>query len=93
MIGTRVASSLILGGYRGYLDVVWLGADLRPMVHAAMEAPGCRLRLYWRSFWASCGDKQRFEWRDAPQARDVASLGEEALRKMGLPSRLRVVKG
>ena len=38
MIGTRVASSLILGGYRGYLDVVWLGADLRPMVHAAMEA-------------------------------------------------------
>ena len=56
------------------------------------ETPGCRLRLYWRSFWASCGDKQRFEWRDAPQARDVASLGEEALRKMGLPSRLHVVK-
>jgi len=66
---------------------------LKERVHAAMEAPGCRLRLYWRSFWASCGDKQRFEWRDAPQARDVASLGEEALRKMGLPSRLRVVKG
>ena len=42
---------------------------LKRQVHSAMETPGCRLSIYWRSFWASCGDKQRFEWRDLPQAR------------------------
>ena len=41
---------------------------LKATVHAAMERPGCRLRIYWRSFWASCGDKQRFEWRTSAQA-------------------------
>jgi hypothetical protein len=42
---------------------------LKDRVHAAMEEiPGCRLQLNWRSFWASCGDQQRFEWRDSPQA-------------------------
>ncbi len=41
---------------------------LKEGVHAAMERPGCRLQLYWRSFWASCGDQQRFEWRDSAQA-------------------------
>lgn len=40
---------------------------LKARVHAAMERPGCRLQIYWRSFWASCGDKQRFEWRDGAQ--------------------------
>lgn len=42
--------------------------SLKARVHSAMEKPGCRLQIYWRSFWASCGDKQRFEWRDGPQA-------------------------
>lgn len=41
---------------------------LKARVHKAMERPGCRLQIYWRSFWASCGDRQRFEWRDLPQA-------------------------
>jgi len=41
---------------------------LKDQVHAAMEQPQCRLRIYWRSFWASCGDQQRFEWRDSQQA-------------------------
>jgi hypothetical protein len=41
---------------------------LKDKVHAAMEQPGCKLQIYWRSFWASCGDQQRFEWRDSAQA-------------------------
>ena len=41
---------------------------LKQRVHAAMETPRCRLQVYWRSFWASCGDKQRFEWRTSAQA-------------------------
>jgi hypothetical protein len=40
---------------------------LKSRAHAAMERPGCRLKLYWRSFWASCGDQQRFEWRNSKQ--------------------------
>ena len=32
---------------------------LKGRVHAAMEQPGCKLQVYWRSFWASCGDQQR----------------------------------
>jgi hypothetical protein len=43
---------------------------LKARVHAVMEAPTCRLKVYWRSFWASCGDKQRFEWRVSEQATD-----------------------
>lgn len=42
--------------------------NMKNRAHAAMEQPGCRLRLYWRSFWASCGDEQRFIWRDSKQA-------------------------
>lgn len=42
--------------------------QLKTKVHSLMERPRCRLRLYWRSFWASCGDQQRFEWRDSKQA-------------------------
>ena len=38
-----------------------------------MERPGCRLKILWRSFWASCGDKQRFEWRSSEQTRDSTS--------------------
>lgn len=41
---------------------------LKTIIHGAMERPGCRLKVYWRSFWASCGDKQRFEWRTSAQA-------------------------
>jgi len=41
---------------------------IKDQVHAIMEQPRCRLQLYWRSFWASCGDQQRFEWRDSDQA-------------------------
>ena len=37
-------------------------------VHALMERPGCRLKVYWRSFWAACGDPQRFEWISTEQA-------------------------
>lgn len=40
-------------------------------VHAAMEErPGCKLQVYWRSFWAACGDRQRFEWLSSPQVTD-----------------------
>lgn len=53
---------------------------LKEQVHAAIERPGCRLRLYWRSFWASCGDKQRFEWRDTPQATQGAEQGLASTR-------------
>jgi hypothetical protein len=42
--------------------------NLKSRAHAAMERPGCKLKVYWRSFWASCGDKQRFEWRTSAQA-------------------------
>jgi hypothetical protein len=63
---------------------------LRLRVHMAMEqVPHCRLRLYWRSFWASCGDKQRFEWRLAPQATAAAEdemAGRQAQREMSVPS-------
>ena len=45
---------------------------LKSRVHAAMEQPNCRLKIYWRSFWASCGDKQRFEWRTSAQVADAA---------------------
>ena len=37
-------------------------------VHALIERPGCRLKVYWRSFWAACGDPQRFEWINTEQA-------------------------
>ena len=40
---------------------------LKSRAHLAMERPGCKLKVYWRSFWASCGDKQRFEWRASAQ--------------------------
>jgi len=43
--------------------------QIKARVHAAMERRQCRLQLYWRSFWASCGDLQRFEWRDSAQVR------------------------
>ena len=46
---------------------------LKERVHSAMEQDSCRLRLYWRSFWASCGDEQRFMWRDSAQASAVLS--------------------
>ena len=49
---------------------------LKERVHKAMERPGCRLQIYWRSFWASCGDRQRFEWRDLPQA--VQTSGQDS---------------
>lgn len=47
--------------------------DLKKRAHLAMERPGCALKIYWRSFWASCGDKQRFEWRDTAQAKEGAT--------------------
>lgn len=63
---------------------------LRVRVHAAMEGvPHCRLKLYWRSFWASCGDKQRWEWRVAPQVTAAGENeigGREAQREMNVPS-------
>eukprot|EP00962_Isochrysis_galbana_P005073 scaffold1394_cov109-Isochrysis_galbana.AAC.16 len=63
---------------------------LRKRVHAAMEqVPHCRLKLYWRSFWASCGDKQRFEWRVGPQATAAGEdeiAGKEVQRELNVPS-------
>ena len=50
---------------------------LKQRVHAAMETPRCRLQIYWRSFWASCGDKQRFEWRTSAQVTDAAFVPDE----------------
>eukprot|EP00316_Scyphosphaera_apsteinii_P009670 CAMPEP_0119307458 /NCGR_PEP_ID=MMETSP1333-20130426/7952_1 /TAXON_ID=418940 /ORGANISM="Scyphosphaera apsteinii, Strain RCC1455" /LENGTH=242 /DNA_ID=CAMNT_0007311009 /DNA_START=480 /DNA_END=1208 /DNA_ORIENTATION=+ len=62
---------------RAKLEKYGLGADLfdqlKTRIHHAMDQPGCRLQIYWRSFWASCGDKQRFEWRDSPQATSSTS--------------------
>ena len=49
-----------------------LSHQVMERVHQVMERPGCRLQLYWRSFWASCGDQQRFEWRDSEQATRLA---------------------
>ena len=43
---------------------------LKDKVHAAMERPGCRLQIYWRSFWSACGDAMRFQWQDTFQASD-----------------------
>merc|ERR1712070_233514 len=40
------------------------GEQLKERIHADMEQPGCRLRIFWRSLWASCGDEQRFMWRN-----------------------------
>jgi len=38
-------------------------------IHALMDRPGgCRLQINWRSFWASCGDDNRFVWMNLPQA-------------------------
>ena len=42
---------------------------LKRQAHANMNLPGCKLQLYWRSFGASCGDQQRFEWRDSKQVK------------------------
>ena len=61
-----------LPGQRANLTRWGLPEDLyeivKGRVHAAMEErPGCKLQVYWRSFWAACGDKQRFEWLSAPQ--------------------------
>ena len=44
---------------------------LKRQAHANMNLPGCKLQLYWRSFWASCGDQQRFEWRDSKQVKGI----------------------
>jgi hypothetical protein len=61
-----------LPGQRANLTRWGLPEDLyeivKGRVHTAMEErPGCKLQVYWRSFWAACGDKQRFEWLSAPQ--------------------------
>mmetsp|Transcript_24775 Transcript_24775/g.69756 ORF Transcript_24775/g.69756 Transcript_24775/m.69756 type:complete len:361 (+) Transcript_24775:72-1154(+) len=65
---------------------------LKDRIHGMMDhTPHCRLKLYWRSFWASCGDKQRFEWRVAPQAAassDSSVAAPEVQRAMGVPSAL-----
>ena len=62
---------------------------LKKRVHAAMESPTCKLQIYWRSFWASCGDKQRFEWRTSGQA-TAASLSRRIAKvasKIHMPTR------
>jgi len=64
-----------LPGRRANLTRWGLPEDLyeiiKGRVHTAMEErPGCKLQVYWRSFWAACGDKQRFEWLTSPQVTD-----------------------
>jgi hypothetical protein len=44
--------------------------DLKTRIHAHMERPGCKLKVYWRSFWSACGDVMRFQWRSSEQATD-----------------------
>ena len=40
-------------------------------IHTAIEErPGCRLRVYWRSFWSACGDVMRFQWQGSAQVTD-----------------------
>ncbi|KAL1518497.1 hypothetical protein AB1Y20_002788 [Prymnesium parvum] len=57
--------------------------SLKRRVHAAMEQPGCKLRIYWRSFWASCGDEQRFMWRNSRQAMgSLAPATHKARRRL-----------
>ena len=45
-----------------------------------MEGAQCKLKVYWRSFWASCGDKQRFEWRDSAQVSEASFEPDESKR-------------
>ena len=64
-----------LPGMRANLTQWGLPEDLyeivKTRIHAAMDArPGCKLQVYWRSFWAACGDVQRFMWLSTPQASD-----------------------
>ena len=42
--------------------------DLKTRLHAHMERPGCRLKVYWRSFWSACGDPARYMWMKSEQA-------------------------
>jgi hypothetical protein len=44
---------------------------LKRRIHARMEEPGCRLHIYWRSFWSACGDVMRFRWQQSFQATDA----------------------
>ena len=55
-------------------------------IHALMEErPGCKLQVYWRSFWAACGDRQRFEWLNAPQVTDREADGPGGILGGGRP--------
>lgn len=71
---------------------------VKSRIHGAMEArPGCRLKVYWRSFWAACGDTQRFEWEATEQVTDVKQSRERAgktkKRHVELRRRLRYAGG
>lgn len=62
-------------------------------IHAAMELPGCRTRVYWRSFWAACGDAQRFEWVGTPQVTDKPAAPKKTLAPRRRPRRQMRAKG
>jgi hypothetical protein len=49
---------------------------LKQDVHKMMEAPSCKLKVYWRSYWASCGDEQRFMWRGQVRKREAKERAE-----------------
>ena len=38
------------------------------------ERPGCKLMLYWRSYWSSCGDPMRYTWAGQVRKREQAEL-------------------
>ena len=61
---------------------------VKAKIHTAMdERPGCKLKIYWRSFWAACGDVQRFEWEKTPQVTDEPGEGERGAAADGADRR------
>ena len=57
--------------------------DLKLNIHAQMERPGCKLKVYWRSFWSACGDVMRFQWRSSEQATDQPSKPSKGRGRRG----------
>ena len=56
--------------------------DLKTRIHAQMEQPGCKLKVYWRSFWSACGDVMRFQWRSSEQATDKPPAAKGRSRRV-----------
>jgi hypothetical protein len=82
-----------LPGRRGNLTKYGVREDvydrLKDRIHARMEQPGCRLQIYWRSFWSACGDAMRFQWQQSFQATDAEPAKAKHKSARGRSRRLR----